>query len=56
MRRGGDLGRRLAWSAGFPLAGGAAMAWFVDWSEQHWWVGPSVMAALALLLLLLWHW
>lgn len=49
-------GRGLGWSLGFPLAGGAALAAFMHWSQQHWWVGPAVLAALALLLFALWHW
>jgi hypothetical protein len=56
VRRARDVKRRLVWSAGFPLAGGAGVTWFVHWSQQHWWAGPSVVAAVVLVLLVLWHW
>lgn len=56
MRRRGPLGERLLRSAGFSLAGGAGFALFATWSTQHWWVGPAVIGALALVLAALWHW
>lgn len=56
MRRRGPIVERLARSAGFSLAGGAALAYFMHWSQSHWWVGPAVGGVLALALTVLWGW
>lgn len=47
---------RLARSAGWALAGGAGCVLVVRWSQLHWWVGASVVAAVVLLVLVLWRW
>jgi hypothetical protein len=47
---------RLSRSAGVTLTGGAGFALFVQWSHQHWWVGPLMFGLLALVLLGLSRW
>ncbi len=55
MRRyeGRTVEQRIIRSLGFPLAGGAALAAFVVYSAQYWWVGPAVLVSLVLAVLVL---
>lgn len=51
--RGGTLERQVARSLGFPLAGGAAIAVVVVFSQAYWWVGPAAFVAVVLAVLVL---
>jgi len=55
MRRGKGLPMevRVMRSAGLPLAGGAALTVLVAATQNVWWVGPAMLAVLALVVFVL---